>query len=95
MYYPKVFRISQFYLIQSETCSLAVPELELELESGTLGGQFTTVEGILTQIKDQLSTSHPFVLGDSCEPESKMKKFIEELNEVMEHVLPVPMFIFV
>ena len=71
-----------FYPIQSETCSLAVPELKLELEPGTLGGQFTTVEGILTQIKDQLSTSHPFVMGDSCEPESKMKKFIEELNEV-------------
>ena len=68
--------------MQSETCCLSIPELMLELEAGTLGGQFTTVEGVLTQIKDQLSTSHPFVFGDSSEPGSKMKAFIDQLNEV-------------
>jgi len=26
----------------------------LELEEGTLGGQFTTIEGLLTQVKEQV-----------------------------------------
>jgi len=31
-----------------------IPELELELEEGTLGGQFTTIEGLLTRVKEQV-----------------------------------------
>jgi zinc finger protein len=34
-------------LFKSETAGLKIPELELELSSGTLGGVYTTVEGIL------------------------------------------------
>jgi len=30
----------------------------LELEEGTLGGQFTTIEGLLTQVKEQVLTTH-------------------------------------
>ena len=32
-------------VLKSETCSLAIPELEVELEHGSLGGRFTTIEG--------------------------------------------------
>ena len=31
-----------------------IPELELELMEGTLGGKFTTIEGLLTNIVDQV-----------------------------------------
>jgi C4-type Zn-finger protein len=31
-----------------------IPELEFETEMGTLGGKFTTVEGLLENIKDQV-----------------------------------------
>lgn len=37
-------------LFKSETAGLEIPELELELSSGTLGGVYTTVEGILEKI---------------------------------------------
>jgi C4-type Zn-finger protein len=37
-------------LLQSDTASVAVPELDLELSAGTLGGLVTTVEGLLTNI---------------------------------------------
>lgn len=33
--------------MQSETCSVNLPDIELELGFGTLGGVFTTVEGLL------------------------------------------------
>jgi zinc finger protein len=37
-------------MLQSDTASVAIPELELELAAGTLGGLVTTVEGLLTNI---------------------------------------------
>ncbi|GAP83910.1 putative zinc finger protein [Rosellinia necatrix] len=41
-------------ILKSETCALECPELELQVNPGTLGGRFTTVEGLLTQIRDDL-----------------------------------------
>ncbi len=38
------------FIFQSDTASVEIPELELELASGTLGGLVTTVEGLLTNI---------------------------------------------
>lgn len=39
---------------KSDTTRLEIPELELVLESGTLGSMYTTVEGLLMKIHDQL-----------------------------------------
>jgi zinc finger protein len=41
-------------ILKSETCALRSVELDLEVQPGTLGGRFTTVEGLLAQIRDQL-----------------------------------------
>ncbi|KAI1110656.1 ZPR1 zinc-finger domain-containing protein [Nemania sp. NC0429] len=41
-------------ILKSETCALECPELNLQVNPGTLGGRFTTVEGLLTQIRDDL-----------------------------------------
>ncbi|KAI1174984.1 ZPR1 zinc-finger domain-containing protein [Nemania sp. FL0916] len=41
-------------ILKSETCALECPELNLQVNPGTLGGRFTTVEGLLTQIRDNL-----------------------------------------
>lgn len=37
---------------QSETCSVLIPELEFELGMAAVGGKFTTLEGLLKDIKD-------------------------------------------
>ena len=42
-----------------------LPELDLELSHGTLGGLYTTVEGLLNKILVQLTASNPFSTGDS------------------------------
>ena len=69
---------------QSDTCGVEVPELELELEEGTLGGRFTTVEGMLTAIRDQLGNKNPFLTGDSSNSDTRTKldTFLEKLDKV-------------
>lgn len=44
--------IQQCGAYQSDTAGVKVPELDLELGSGTLGGLVTTVEGLITQISE-------------------------------------------
>ena len=39
-------------ILKSETCYLKIDEIEVEVAPGTMGGRFTTVEGLLTQIRD-------------------------------------------
>ncbi|KAL6422699.1 hypothetical protein ACFW04_010738 [Cataglyphis niger] len=72
-------------LLKSETCNMEIPEFELEVGPAALGGRFTTVEGIITAIKEQLSSSTAFT-GDSTdlETEKRMKTFIAHLEEVLD-----------
>lgn len=49
-------------ILKSETCGLECPELSLEVNPGTLGGRFTTVEGLLTQVRNDLH-SQIFEIG--------------------------------
>ncbi|KAK8836978.1 Interleukin-1 receptor-associated kinase 4 [Tritrichomonas musculus] len=41
-------------LLNSETVKIKIPEIDFELTSGTLGGKFTTVEGLLVEIQKNL-----------------------------------------
>ncbi|KAL4463403.1 hypothetical protein ABPG72_017124 [Tetrahymena utriculariae] len=68
-------------LFKSETCSLVIPEIELELEYGTLGGVYTTVEGLLEKIEDNLLDNNPFA-GDSADPSFKQK--LDEIFAYLE-----------
>lgn len=64
---------------------MALPELDIEVGCGALGGRFTTVEGLLTAIKNQIQEQSRFFLGDSAE--SSVKQRIEEiLNQIDEIV---------
>ncbi|KAF2461218.1 zinc finger protein-like protein zpr1 [Lineolata rhizophorae] len=44
-------------ILKSESCAMNCPELSLAVEPGTMGGRFTTVEGLLTQVRDDLHSS--------------------------------------
>ncbi|RYP04596.1 hypothetical protein DL764_004333 [Monosporascus ibericus] len=61
-------------ILKSESCSLECPELSLQVNPGTLGGRFTTVEGLLTQVRNDLH-SQIFEAsgegGDSLAPDEK------------------------
>ncbi len=41
-------------LYKSETCGLKIPELEIEMSYGSLGGVYSTVEGLVIMIKENL-----------------------------------------
>ena len=40
--------------LQSETCEVRIPWLDFQSAAGTLGGRFTTLEGLLCNVKDQV-----------------------------------------
>jgi len=69
-------------ILKSETCGLSIPEIDLVLQAGTLGGRFTTLEGILNQIFEELSEK--VFAGDSADLDdrSKFGKFLSDLRAI-------------
>ena len=59
-------------VLKSESAALSCPELQLRVEPGTMGGRFTTVEGILENIKRDLR-AQVFGLDDNDNPVSSDK----------------------
>ena len=66
---------------QSETAGLQIPEIDLVLTHGTLGGRFTTIEGILDQVYEELSER---LFHDSGDPQARQKfeTFLKNLKAV-------------
>ncbi|CAL8149160.1 unnamed protein product [Prunus armeniaca] len=60
-------------VIKSDTASVTIPEIELELTSGTLGGIVTTVEGLIMKISESLERVHGFSFGDSLDEHKRSK----------------------
>ncbi|KAJ6569521.1 zf-ZPR1-domain-containing protein [Mycena capillaripes] len=76
-------------ILKSETAGLEIPEIELVLQQGTLGGRFTTLEGILEQIYEELSEK-VFASGDASDAEgrSTFETFLGKLKEVKDAARP-------
>lgn len=79
-------------ILKSETAAVLIPEIELELTPGTLGGRFTTIEGLLQQIKLNL-TETAFMSGDSFnarlttdeqQRKNNFLEFVNKLDEIIE-----------
>ena len=53
-------------VIKSDTCSIQLPDLDIELVHGrSIASSYTTIEGLLRNIYDQLYQHNPFHTGDS------------------------------
>jgi len=52
-------------VLKSDSAGIMIPELDLELSCGSLGGMYTTVEGLLSKIHKNLSEQHSLQMGDS------------------------------
>lgn len=72
-------------VIKSDTAGVIIPELQLELASGTLGGIVTTVEGLVTKISENLERVHGFTFGDSLDDsrKSKWQEFRTSLSKLL------------
>lgn len=68
---------------KSETCNLVIPEVELELTYGSLGGRYTTVEGLLDEVLQNLKKNNPF-FGDSGDTlfKKRMEEFFAKLKDL-------------
>ena len=86
-------------LLKSDTAGLEIPEIDLILQPGTLGGRFTTLEGLLNEIYNELSTK-VFRTGDSTtsgigqedrdagSDERKFEDFLKGLKDCMSATTP-------
>jgi len=83
-------------ILKAESCSLACPELSLTVEPGTLGGRFTTIEGLLTQVRDDLK-ANVFDMGDegvqggdsmASQERVKWSEFFGRLDEAINGEVP-------
>ena len=82
-------------VLKSDSAMLKIPELGLELQCGTLGGMYTTVEGLLQKIESNVRDINPFNYGDSTKlhhsddlkkGDSYFLTAIANLIEVIGHV---------
>ena len=66
-----------FTIFQAETCSLSIPDLEFEMGGYALGGRFTTLEGLLNNVLEQVDTNPLWgattAVGDSAQKDQKDK----------------------
>jgi len=78
-------------LLKSETCGILIPELEFELGMAAVGGKFTTVEGLLNNIKELIVAKNPFLCGDSSTSDrsEKLKQFGQKLDKIISGELDV------
>lgn len=82
-------------ILKSESCAMSCPELDLSVEPGTLGGRFTTIEGLLTQVRDDLKSSifdagSGTTGGDSMQStqQTQWKAFFANLDSAIEGGIP-------
>lgn len=68
-------------ITQSESCGLSIPDIELVLQAGTLGGRFTTLEGILDQVYEELSDK-VIASGDAVNDHHAFETFLAKLKAV-------------
>jgi zinc finger protein len=72
-------------LIKSEYATFEIPEIEFYMNSGTLGGKFTTLEGLLKDSREQLDEISPFSAGGDSEAKgkaSRMKECLDKLESI-------------
>ncbi|CAO1634219.1 unnamed protein product [Jaminaea pallidilutea] len=71
-------------ILKSESAGFEIPEIDLHLSPGTLGGRFTTLEGLLQQVYDELS-ERVLMRGDSSASSDRQafEGFLGKLKGVM------------
>ncbi|KAI9847109.1 MAG: nucleolar zinc-finger protein [Sclerophora amabilis] len=79
-------------ILKSESCAFSCPELNLSINPGTLGGRFTTVEGLLTQVRGDLRSQifdtedDSQIGGDSlaADDRSKWAEFFSNMDRAIK-----------
>ena len=77
-------------LVKAKTARINIPELGFEMSAGSLGGLYTTVEGLLKQIHDRLKSSNPLTRGDIADSiqSSNFTQFLDRLHSFRSGLEP-------
>jgi len=64
-------------VLKSETCSIAIPDLEFEMGGQALGGRFTTLEGLMNNILESVEENSVWGGADGVAPDvnERLAKF--------------------
>lgn len=64
-------------VLKSHTCSFAIPELEFEMGGAALGGRFTTVEGLMNNVMEEIEKNSVWGGSDAVAPDinQRLAKF--------------------
>jgi zinc finger protein len=83
-------------ILKSESASIMIKECELEITPGSLGGRFTTIEGLLRTLKEKLEVLHSFNLGDAEGDVQKvvsLTSFLQQLEDYADGKEPFTLII--
>lgn len=74
-------------MFKSATAKFIIPELGFDMESGSMGSLYTTVEGLVMKAHTELEETNPFGRGDSKESGAFME-FLKKLNDLRSGEIP-------
>lgn len=74
-------------LFKSDTAKFTIKELDFDMEAGSMGSMYTTVEGLVQKLIDELEKNNPFGKGDS-KTDDKFLQFIERIRAFKEGKQP-------
>ena len=60
-------------VLKSETCSIAIPELEFEMGGQAIGSRFTTIEGLMNNVMENIMQNSFWGGGDGMAPDIAAK----------------------
>lgn len=70
-------------VFKSNTAAFQIPEIGFDMEIGSMGSCFTTVEGLLMKAHDELQKNNPFGKGDS-KTDGQFLEFLDKMNTLRE-----------
>lgn len=71
------------FVIKSDSASIEIPEIGLELTHGTMGPLVSTIEGLISKIHEELSKNISFVVGDSRD-NADNRRFTDFFGSLLE-----------
>ncbi|GMF11274.1 unnamed protein product [Phytophthora lilii] len=75
-------------ILKSDSACVNIPEIELEMAHGSLGGLYTTVEGLLDKIRQNIEEGNPFAVGDSDGGRSLLNAWLARLDALKHGAEP-------
>lgn len=74
-------------VFKSDSGIMAIPELDFAMAPGTLGGVYTTIEGLIDKVATNLEENNPFGMGDSATNRLYLE-FIKKLKKLKDDFTP-------